>query len=89
VRRPRPPRQLPRLPGHHKEWVEACKASKPEDAQSGFWYAGPFVEALLVGNLAVRLQKHVKWDSDNMRPPNCPEADNYTTKLYRAGFDLV
>jgi predicted dehydrogenase len=85
----RPPRTLPRSPGHHREWIEACKAGKPQDARSGFWYAGPFVEALLVGNLAVRLQKRVEWDAEKMRSPNCPEADNYVTKFYRAGFDLV
>jgi predicted dehydrogenase len=85
----RPPKTLPRSPGHHQEWIDACKAGKPEDAKSGFWYAGPFVEALLVGNLAVRLQKRVEWDGAKMRSPNCPEADNYITKFYRAGFDLV
>jgi len=83
-----PPKTLPRSPGHHKEWIEACKAGKPQDAKSGFWYAGPFVEALLVGNLAVRLQKRVEWDSRTMRSPNCPEADNYVTKFYRAGWTL-
>jgi predicted dehydrogenase len=85
----KPPKTLPRSPGHHKEWVEACKAGKPEDAKSGFWYAGPFTEALLVGNLAVRLRKRVEWDAKTLRSPNCPEADNYVTKFYRAGFDLV
>jgi len=85
----RPPKTLPRSPGHHREWIEACKAGKPEDAKSGFWYAGPFVEALLIGNLAVRLQKRVEWDCEKMRSPNCPEADNYVTKFYRAGYDFV
>jgi hypothetical protein len=37
----------------------------------------------------VRLQKRVEWDSVKMRSPNCPEADNYITKFYRAGFNLV
>lgn len=84
-----PPKTLPRSPGHHKEWIAACKAGKPEDAKSGFWYAGPFVEALLVGNLAVRLQKRVEWDGQKMRSPNCPEADNFITKFYRADYDVV
>jgi len=83
-----PPKTLPRSPGHHKEWIEACKAGKPEDAKSGFWYAGPFTEALLVGNLAVRLKTRVEWDAKTMRSPNCPEADNYVTKFYRAGWRL-
>jgi hypothetical protein len=85
----RAPKSLPRSRGHHEEWIDACKAHKPEDAKSGFWYAGPFVEALLVGNLAVRLQKRVEWDSVKMRSPNCPEADNYITKFYRNGWNLV
>jgi predicted dehydrogenase len=85
----RPPQMLPRSAGHHKEWIDACKAGKPQDAKSGFWYAGPFVEALHVGNLAVRLQRRVEWDPAKMRSPNCPEADNYITKFYRNGFNLV
>lgn len=85
----RPPKTLPRSPGHYEEWIAACKAGKPQDAKSGFWYAGPFVEALHVGNLAVRLQKRVEWDAAKMRSPNCPEADNYITKFYRNGFNLV
>jgi len=85
----KPPQTLPRSPGHHKEWIDACKAGKPEDAKSGFWYAGPFTEALLVGNLAVRLQRRVEWDAKTMRSPNCPEADNYITKFYRAGYSIM
>ncbi len=85
----RPPKTLPRSPGHHQEWIDACKAGKPEDAKSGFWYAGPFTEALLVGNLAVRLQKRVEWDAKAMRSTNCPEADNYITKFYRAGYTVM
>ncbi len=85
----RPPKTLPRSSGHYGEWIDACKVGRPEDAKSGFWYAGPFSEALLVGNLAVRLQERVKWDATTMRSPNCPEADNYITKFYRAGYDFV
>ena len=85
----KPPQTLPRSSGHHKEWIDACKAGKPEDARSGFWYAGPFTEALLVGNLAVRLQKRVEWDAKALRSPNCPEADNYITKFYRAGYSIM
>ncbi len=85
----KPEKTLPRSPGHHQEWIEACKAGKPEMAMAGFWYSGPFTEALLVGNLAVRLQKRVEWDAKTMRSPNCPEADNYITKFYRAGYTVM
>ena len=83
-----PAKTLPRSPGHHKEWIEACKAGKPQDAKAGFWYSGPFTEALLVGNLALRLGKRVEWDAKTMRSPNCPEADDYVTKFYRLGWGI-
>jgi len=84
----RPPEMLKRSVGHHEEWIQACKDGKPQDAKSGFWYAGPFTEALLVGNLAVRLGKRIEWDAEKMRATNAPEADNYITKFYRAGWTL-
>jgi predicted dehydrogenase len=83
-----PAKTLPRSIGHHKEWIEACKTGRPQDSKAGFWYSGPFTEALLVGNLAVRLGKRVEWDAKTMRSPNCPEADNYITKFYRLGWDI-
>ena len=62
----RPPKTIPRSSGHRAEWIQACKDRKPADAKAGFAYSGPFTEALLVGNLAVRLQKRVEWDSANL-----------------------
>ena len=84
----KPPQVLPRSIGHHQEWIAACKDNKPEDAKAGFWYSGPFTEALLVGNLAVRLGRPVEWNAEKMRSPNAPEADNFITKFYRAGWSL-
>ena len=84
----KPPEILPRSIGPHAEWVQACKDNKPQDAKAGFWYSGPFTEALLVGSLAVRLGKRIEWDAKKMRATNAPEADNYITKFYRAGWTL-
>ena len=84
----KPPKILPRSIGHHAEWVQACKDNKPQDAKAGFWYSGSFTEALLVGNLAVRLGKRIEWDAEEMRATNAPEADNYITKFYRAPWTL-
>ena len=84
----KPPKTLPRSIGHHKEWVQACKDNNPKGALGGFAYSGPYTEALLVGNLAVRLGRRIEWDTEAMRSPNCPEADNYITKFYRAGWRL-
>lgn len=83
-----PPKTIPRSPGHRLEWVQACKAGKPDDAKAGFAYSGPFTEALLVGNLATRLQKRIEWDAAAMRAPNAPEAEALVRKAYRAGFGI-
>ena len=85
----RPPAPtLARSIGHRPEWIKACKDGKPEDAKAGFEYSGPFTEALLVGNLALRLQKRIEWDAANMRATNAPEADALIHKRYREGFGI-
>jgi predicted dehydrogenase len=83
-----PPKTIARSPGHRAEWIRACKDGKPEDAKAGFAYSGRFTESLLVGNLAVRLQKRIEWDSANLRARNAPEADALIRKTYRAGFGI-
>ena len=84
-----PSKTIARSPGHRLEWIQACKARKPEDAKAGFSYSGPFTEALLIGNLATRLQKRIEWDAVNMRARNVPEAEALVRKKYRAGFGIV
>lgn len=83
---PRP--SIARSIGHRPEWIQACKDHKPEDAKAGFAYSGPFTEALLVGNLALRLQKRIEWDGANMKATNAPEADALIRKHYRDGFGI-
>ena len=83
-----PPKTIPRSKGHRAEWVAACKASRPEDAKAGFAYCGPFTEALLVGNLAVRLQKRIEWDAAAMKATNAPEAEGLIRKAYPRGLGI-
>lgn len=83
-----PEKTIPRSPGHRQEFIQAVKARKPEMAKAGFWYSGPFTEALCIGNLATRLQKRIEWDAASMRAKNAPEADGLIRKTYRAGFGL-
>ena len=83
-----PAKSIPRSIGHRSEWIAACKAHRPDDAKAGFDYSGPFNEALLVGNLAVRLQKRVEWDSAAMKVTNAPEAETLIRKKYRPGFEI-
>lgn len=83
-----PAKSIPRSVGHHSEWILACKARKPADAKAGFDYSGPYTEALLVGNLAVRLQKRITWDAAGMKAAGLPEADRLIRKTYRPGFGI-
>ncbi len=84
----RPEKTIPRSSGHRSEWIQACKDGKPEDAKAGFEYSGPFTESLLVGNLAVLLQKRVEWNAEEMVASNAPEAEPLIRKKYREGFGI-
>jgi len=84
IKKPAP--TLPRSPGHHKEWVDACKGGPK--AMSNFDHAGPFTEFVLLGNLAMRLGKRFEWDSENLKAKGCPEADPWIKREYRKGWSL-
>jgi len=81
-----PPKTIPRSPGHHAEWIEACKTGKPTTAN--FDFAGRLTEAMLAGNIAVRTGGKLKWDGPNMTCTNIPQANQYTHCLYRKGWAL-
>jgi hypothetical protein len=51
-----PPERLARVPeGHYVQWVNAClKGYGNAEVSSPFEFAGPFTEAILMGNLAIR-----------------------------------
>ncbi len=84
----RPPQTLPRIKGSHEQnWIEACKGGPP--ATSNFDYAGPFAEAVVMGNLAVRFPgRKLLWDGKNMRVTNVEEANQYILPPYREGWSL-
>jgi predicted dehydrogenase len=84
----RPPELMKPGIGHQAEWIKACKENKPEDALAGFEYSSPFTEAMLVGNLAVRLEKEIQWDIQAMKASNAPEADILINKKYRSGWEI-
>jgi len=83
-----PEKTLPRVPGgnHHEDWFIACKGGRP--ACSNFDFAGPLAEAVLAGNIAVRVGKRIEWDGPNMKAKNCPEADPLVHREYRKGWSL-
>ena len=89
----KPPKVLERSPGHHEEWIIACKGGKP--AGSNFDHAGPLAEAVLLGNVALRAALKEKltrtrlyWDREKFEFTNMPEANQYLKREYRKGWTL-
>ncbi|MFZ2146584.1 MAG: Gfo/Idh/MocA family oxidoreductase [Sedimentisphaerales bacterium] len=89
----KPPKVIPRSPGHHQEWIDACKGGKP--AGSNFDHAGPLAEAVLLGNIALRPELKEKltrtsllWDSAGFKFTNMPEANKFLSCSYREGWEL-
>jgi predicted dehydrogenase len=87
------PETLPPSPGHHREWVEACKGGNP--AGSNFDWAGPLAESVLLGNVALRVQlreeltlNKLNWDSAAMKFTNLDDANKFVRREYRAGWNL-
>lgn len=81
-----PPKKLPRSPGHYQEWVDACRGGAP--AGSNFDHAGLVTEVVLLGNIAVRAQKKLKWDGANLRFTNDKAANELLHRKYREGWTL-
>jgi predicted dehydrogenase len=83
---PDPATTMPRSPGHHLDWIAACKGGQPAGAH--FDYSGPLTENVLLGNLAIRSGKKLIWDGPNMKCTNVPEANSFIHCPYREGWTL-
>ena len=78
---------MPRSPGHHSEWLLACKGQAT--AMSNFSYSGPLTETVLLGVLAQRAPgRRLAWDGQAMKITNMPELNPHIHKDYRKGWDL-
>jgi len=82
----RPPKTIPRVRGHHRDWIDACKGGDP--ASSNFDYAGPLTEMVLLGQVALRTGKKIYWDGPNLKATNAPGADRYIKPAFREGWSL-
>jgi predicted dehydrogenase len=83
----RPPKTLPRSPGHYQEWVAACRGGPPAGANFPD-HAGLLTEVCLLGNIAVRRQKKLLWDGAAGRFTNDNAANRLLNRKYRAGWSL-
>jgi predicted dehydrogenase len=81
-----PPKTIPRSPGHHQEWINACKGGPPPTAN--FDFSGLITEVMLLGNVAIRTGQKLLWDGPNMKITNIPEANKFLRRRYRQGWTL-
>jgi predicted dehydrogenase len=78
---------LPRSPGHHREWLDACKGGKPPG--SNFAYGARLTEIALLGVLALRTGRFIRWDANNLTAQGVPEADAIIKEFYRPGWEIA
>ncbi|MGZ8938281.1 MAG: gfo/Idh/MocA family oxidoreductase, partial [Limisphaerales bacterium] len=88
------PKTIPRSPGHHIEWIQACKGGAP--AGSNFDWAGPLTEVVLLGNVALRPDireeltgRTLLWDPKEFAFTNSEDATSFLRREYRKGWKLV
>ena len=82
----RPEKTLPRVEGHHADWLRACKGGPP--ASSNFAYGARLCEFVLLGVVAARARRQVEWYAPTMKLTNAPEADRFLRAPYRKGWEL-
>jgi len=77
---------LPESPGHHVQWLRACKENHA--TSSDFEYAASLTETCLLGNIATRVDKTLHWDADTTQFLNHTPANQHLRREYRDGWKL-
>jgi hypothetical protein len=70
-----------------REWIEAIHGGPAP--MSNFDYAGNMTEAMLLGNVAVRLGKAIEYDGKSGKVTNVPEANDVIVGTYRKGWEVT
>ncbi len=81
-----PPPTLPRPIEELSQWVRACRGTSPSDARFESVY--PMSETILIGTIALRVDKKLRWDAARARFVDAPEADALMLREYREGWKL-
>jgi len=77
---------IPNSPGHHAEWILACKNGSPTGAD--FDYASRLTEMNQLGVVAYRIGRAIQWDAETMCVRNVPEANALIIGTHRQGWEL-
>jgi hypothetical protein len=83
------PKSIPRIPwGHEQNWAKAIRGEA--QASSPIDYASRLTETMLLGIAALRAGqgKKLLYDGERGEFTNVPEANQYLTREYRAGWAI-
>jgi predicted dehydrogenase len=83
----KPPQTIPRVKGHHWDWLEAIKTGRK--AGSDFSYGGPLTEIALLGVIAIKVAgTKLEWDAKQARFTNSSAANQYINPPHRKGWKI-
>lgn len=82
-----PPELLTRSPGHYRDWIRAAKGG--EHSCSNFNVAGPFVQWMLLGTIAMKYEGKIEWDAKNMRITNNHDANKWLKPAFHKGWKFL
>jgi hypothetical protein len=77
---------IPPLGDFQKQWINACKGTLKTSCD--FDYGGKMIEMLLLGQVAYRVGRKIKYDGAAGQVTDCPEANELLSRKYRAGWAL-
>ncbi len=81
-----PPQTLPRPIEELDQFIRACRGGPVSDAN--FEKAYPFAETILLGTIALRVDKKLAWDSAKAEFTNSPEANALKFRKNREGWEI-
>jgi len=81
-----PPKTLARPAEELEQWIRACRGTSRSDAS--FENVAAITETILLGTIAVRVDRKLHWNAANARFENAPDADALMTREYPDGWKL-
>jgi hypothetical protein len=72
--------------GHHNEWLQAIRSGG--ETLCKFDYSGPLTETVLLGTVAHRAGRPLRWNGAAARFFDDAAADAMLTKSYRSGWEV-
>jgi predicted dehydrogenase len=81
-----PAQTLPRPIDELDQFIRACRGGQASDAS--FEAAYPFAESILLGTIALRVNKKLRWDTVKFEFANSKEANELKSRKNRAGWEL-